>query len=373
LKHKILHIVAFDVPYPPDYGGAIDVFYKLKALHENGVKVLLHCFEYGRGKSKDLEQFCSEVYYYSRKGKLSSLFTLQPYIVASRINQNLLQRLKSVVAPILFEGHHTSGLLNHPALANHQKFLRQHNVEWKYYEQLAENETQNWKKAYYKLEQFKLKRTENTIASAYIIALSKTEYNYYSFKYENVHYIPPFHGNQTITSETGMGKHILYHGNLSINENEKAVEFIAKSIPIDFNMPIIIAGKNPSEKMHQLIEAKPNIQLVANPNENELQELIRKAHINLLPTFQTTGIKLKLLNALFNGRHCLVKPEMLSGTGLDELCPMADTPEEFNLRIKQLITKPFGTDTIKKRKSILLNLYNNQKSAQELMKLIWNN
>jgi len=373
LKHKILHIVAFDVPYPPDYGGAIDVFYKIKALHKNGVKILLHCFEYGRGKSKALEQYCSEVYYYPRKAVLPSLFTMQPYIVASRVNQNLLQRLKSVVAPVLFEGHHTSGLLNHPALLNRKKFLRQHNVEWKYYEQLAENENKNWKKAYFRLEQFKLKRTENSIASAYIIALSKTEYNYYNFKYENVHYIPPFHNNKAVNSETGMGKHILYHGNLSINENEKAVEFIVNQIPIDFSMPIIIAGKNPSEKMRQLIAAKPSIQLVANPNEADLQTLIQKAHINLLPTFQTTGVKLKLLNALFNGRHCLVKPEMLSGTGLDELCPMADTPEEFSLRIKQLITQPFNNEAINKRKGVLLNLYDNQKSVEMLMKLIWDN
>jgi len=138
-------------------------------------------------------------------------------------------------------------------------------------------------------------------------------------------------------------------------------------------MPIIIAGKNPSEKIQQLIAAKPSIQLIANPSEVDLQTLIQKAHINLLPTFQTTGVKLKLLNALFNGRHCLVKPEMLSGTGLDELCPMADTPEEFNLRIKQLITQPFSTEAINKRKNVLLNLYDNQKSVELLMKLIWGN
>jgi len=371
LKHKILHIVAFDVPYPPDYGGAIDVFYKLKALFENGVKIVLHCFEYGRGKPASLEKYCSEVYYYRRKAILPSLLTVQPYIVASRINYSLLQRLKAVTAPILFEGHHTIGFLNHADLTNRKKFLRQHNVEWKYYEHLAENENQSWKKAYFKLEQFKLKRTENNIASACILPLSRTEYNYFSFKYENVHYIPPFHANQSVASETGMGKHILYHGNLSINENQKAVKFIASRIPIDFMMPVIIAGKNPSEKIRNLILSKSNIQLIANPSESELNTLIRTAHINLLPTFQTTGIKLKLINALFNGRHCLVKPEMLSGTGLDELCPMADTPEEFNLRIKQLITQPFSKEAIHKRETVLLNLYDNQKSVDQLIRLIW--
>jgi hypothetical protein len=51
---KHLHIISFDVPYPANYGGVIDVFYKLKNLHKAGVKIILHCFEYGRGEQKEL-------------------------------------------------------------------------------------------------------------------------------------------------------------------------------------------------------------------------------------------------------------------------------------------------------------------------------
>ena len=29
---KNINIVSFDIPYPPNYGGIIDVFYKIKAL-----------------------------------------------------------------------------------------------------------------------------------------------------------------------------------------------------------------------------------------------------------------------------------------------------------------------------------------------------
>ena len=29
-----LHIISFDVPYPANYGGVIDVFYRVKALTE---------------------------------------------------------------------------------------------------------------------------------------------------------------------------------------------------------------------------------------------------------------------------------------------------------------------------------------------------
>jgi hypothetical protein len=45
-----LHIICLNVPFPVDYGGVFDLFYKLPALHDQGVKIHLHCFEYGRGE-----------------------------------------------------------------------------------------------------------------------------------------------------------------------------------------------------------------------------------------------------------------------------------------------------------------------------------
>ena len=53
---KFIHVVSFDVPYPANYGGVIDVFHRLKALHKNGYKIILHCFEYGRDKQIELDK-----------------------------------------------------------------------------------------------------------------------------------------------------------------------------------------------------------------------------------------------------------------------------------------------------------------------------
>ena len=40
---KYLNIVSFNIPYPANYGGVIDVYYKLEALRACGVKLILHC------------------------------------------------------------------------------------------------------------------------------------------------------------------------------------------------------------------------------------------------------------------------------------------------------------------------------------------
>ena len=68
MYNKRIHIVAFDVPFPADYGGVIDVYSRLKLLKEKGWEVHLHCFEYGRGEQEDLESLIKVSYY--RKGKI---------------------------------------------------------------------------------------------------------------------------------------------------------------------------------------------------------------------------------------------------------------------------------------------------------------
>ena len=81
-----LHVVAFDIPYPPDYGGVIDVYYKLIALQKKGIKISLHCYEYGRQHREELTKICSEVFYYPRKNsksllRLLSLFCFSTFLV----------------------------------------------------------------------------------------------------------------------------------------------------------------------------------------------------------------------------------------------------------------------------------------------------
>src|SRR5689334_7572694 len=100
MHSKHLHIISFDVPFPPSYGGVIDVFFKIKAFHEEGVKVHLHCFEYGRKEGRELEKFCASINYYPRKTTKSLLFNGYPYIVLSRTSETLKKNLLKNNYPI---------------------------------------------------------------------------------------------------------------------------------------------------------------------------------------------------------------------------------------------------------------------------------
>lgn len=103
MSEKHLHVVSFDIPYPPNYGGVIDVYYKLVALKNAGVKVHLHCFEYDRKPAPELNQWCKEVHYYRRKTGIRAALTQRPYIVQSRSSGELIERLTKDDYPILLK------------------------------------------------------------------------------------------------------------------------------------------------------------------------------------------------------------------------------------------------------------------------------
>ena len=93
----------------------MDVFYKIAALKQQGVGVILHCFSYGRSRSRTLERECLEVNC-SRRDLNLYLLRKDPFIVLSRRNDDLLGEIfLTDNHPIIFEGLHTTYWLGHPA------------------------------------------------------------------------------------------------------------------------------------------------------------------------------------------------------------------------------------------------------------------
>ena len=360
-----LHILSFDIPYPANYGGVIDVFFKLKTLHQLGAKITLHCFQYGnRTPSKELAKYCNQVHYYPRQQGLPSLSFLHPYIVYSRRSGRLLDNLLQDNAPILFEGLHTCYYLDHPKLKARQKWVRMHNIEWEYYQALAQTES-NWlKKSYFKIESHLLKRFEKKLTHAQaIFGISPNDCHYLQKQFSNAQYLPAFHSNEKIQIQTGRGSYALYHGNLSVNENHQAALFLVEKVFHSLNYPLIIAGSQPRKELITAIQKFPHIQLEIFPSHQRLQQLLQEAHINILPTFQATGIKLKLLNALYNGRFCLVNTPMIANTGLAPLCSITDSPKEFQAQIDTLKGKDFSEEEIAARAEVLQEQFSNKKNG----------
>ena len=367
-----IHIVSFDVPYPFDYGGVIDVYHRCKALKEIGVRVILHCYEYGRGKQPNLLEVADEVYYYAREKNPFLLLSPIPFIVRSRASGLLLKNLAKNQYPILFEGIHTCYFLGNNVLKKRWVGVRAHNVEHDYYNELAKIEP-NWKKRlFFKLEAFKLAQFERQFKFAdELLSVTPKDNDYFQKKYQKGVYIPVFNPLNWGEVERGTGDYVLFHGNLSVMENENAVRYILTEIwDKKWSFKLIIAGKEPSKSfVSWLAEQGTFVSCIANPSNEKLNQLIREAKINLLPTFQNTGIKHKLLNALANGGYCLANTTMVEGTGLEDFCHIANTPEEWRKNILELIQTPNNQSVFDERTARLHAIFDLKTNAKLIMQL----
>lgn len=361
-----VHIVSFDIPYPANYGGVIDVFHKIRCLKQAGIDVILHCFQYGNRKpSAELEKYCEKVYYYKRDFSILNQFSLLPFNVKSRISKELKNNLLLDNAPIIFEVLHTCYLLTDPEFAHRKKIYRHSNIEHEYFLELAKAEKSFVKKLYLRLEAFKLKQFEKQINHAdVILSVSEKDLAYFKQHYPKVesHYLPSFHEYDTVESPGGKGSYILYHGNLGIPENYKAVEWLVNNVFSKITFPVIIAGLNPSSHLQEIIKPYQHIQLKTNCSQQEMQQLITEAHIHCLYTEQATGLKLKLLNVLFSGRFVIANTHMLEGTSLVKAVQLANTPEDFAQSIHHLLDQEFSPAMIAERKIIVEPMLNEHKT-----------
>lgn len=351
------------------------MFYKLTALKSLGVSIYLHCFESGRQPQEELNQYCTEVNYYPRNTGAKSLSFRLPYIVKSRRSTALRQRLLKDDFPILMEGTHCTWLLQDEAFKERKKFVRLHNVEHLYYEKLYRCTNDLEKKLYYWWESKLLKNYENKmirLADAFwAVAQRDAAYIQNEFSCKSVFFLPLFLPPWKVSSKEGMGQYCLYHGNLSVAENEFAAVWLIKKIFKKSEICLIIAGKNPSKKLRALARKFKNIELVPNPSDTKMETLIADAHIHVLPSFNSTGIKLKLLNALYNGRHCVVNSELNDHDGLDELLHLQKTPQGMKQLIEQLYYQPFLLSEINMRKALLEEMFDNTKNGQQVIDWIW--
>lgn len=370
MQETSLNIVAFDIPYPPVYGGTIDIFYKLITLKRKGIRVILHCFEYNKARQKELENYCTEIHYYPRKKGLVYQFSKLPYIVYTRNHKGLLAKLNENDFPILFEGLHTCFYLNHPALIKRKKMVRAHNVEHEYYKGLQLASSDFFKKIYFGLEYWKLKKFENILHHAdLVLSISEKDQDYFSKKYKNSIMIPAFHPFDEVKSKTGKGNYFLYHGKLSVEENQKAALYLIGEVFSKTDAKLIVAGSTPDKSLIEKCKLFSNVQLISNPSPEDMNNLIMNAQACVLPTFQSTGLKLKLLISLFASRFVIVNSEMIQGTPLGEACELANSTEEFVIRINNIRNSEFNQELLNTRKRIL-ERFSNEKNAEMLLKTI---
>ncbi|MFN4315950.1 MAG: glycosyltransferase [Chitinophagaceae bacterium] len=372
-----LHIVCLDVPFPADYGGAIDMMNRIRMFHQLGVQIHLHYFSYNdRGTPNELNRYCETISVYDRR-TLREVFSFKtPYIVASRCNASLAEKLEADRHPILLEGIHCTGVLPEINYRDRKVVVRMHNEESRYYRELARAESNLGKKLFFLHESRLLHKYNRHLPKECMYAcVSENDVKVLHDEYHlpQVNYLSTFPSWQNVISEEGQGNLCLYHGNLSVPENEKAALWLLSKVFSKVHLPFVVAGKKPSERLKKAAHLFQHTCLVADPSDSEMDDLVRKAHIHVLPCFnkQITGIRLKLLHVLFEGRHCVVNEPMVSGTGLESACHIGNSSAAFASIIYQLYHQPFTAEEVVLRKQLLGDTYNNEKNTRRLIQWLW--
>jgi hypothetical protein len=299
---------------------------------------------------------------------------LLPFITSSRQSKALESKLLQDNLPILLEGIHSTALCDNPLFANRKMLIRAHNVEYLYYKGLANASKFGLKKVYYTIEAHLLQKREQHLAKKHtIVCVSENDRQYFKdhYKAKDVYYLPVFY-NSVFNIPKGDGSFCLYHGNLSVAENEKAVIWLLENVFHNLEIPFVIAGRNPSKKLIKMSHQNLYTCVAASPSNLEMDDLITKAQINILPSINATGVKLKILNALYNGRFCITNMAGANGFEEKELFGFANDAESMQKIILKTINEPFKEEHIEKRKAILLDKYDFSKNAAILLSLFKN-
>lgn len=336
--HKKIHVVSFDVPFPPDYGGVLDVFLRAKGLRALGYSVILHCYEYGRGRNHDFSEIADEIYYYDRKNGVKSALSKLPYIVKSRNSEELLKRLLADDAAVLLEGQHCTFWAQELVKNNRKTAIRMHNIEWQYYRDLAQDAKTTSERLFFNLESRKLKKQELKLKGIPLLCISESDRDYYRELGFQASYLPVTINSELVLEPLEAAPFALYHGNLSVPENIEAVnKLIQENQREKIDLPIVIAGKNPGSALVKKIEAQGWL-CITNPNDVELNDLMRSCSLHLLIGFKSSGIKLKVIRALLTGLPCIATNQMTGTSGLEKHCEIWDPVLPLAGKIKQVLS-----------------------------------
>ncbi len=371
MSQKSLNIICFENPFPANYGGVIDVFFKIKAFHELGIKIHLHCFVYeNEDVSQELLAITEKIYFYRKIRNPFYLFSKIPFGVKSRFNINLLINLKENKFPILFEGLQTTMVINFDNFENRKLFLRLHNLENNYYSGLSNSE-KNWpKKLLYFSESIKYKYYLKQINRfEKVFTLSKNENNFVIKHFNNALYVPVFQGNIPEITLSEFGEYVLFQGDLRIADNWNSLIFFINIFKELKQINFKIASNFKKKNILKIIDKHQNIEYVEIKNEEHFNEVLANAHINVMSSSQESGTKLKLINALFKSRHCVINKNMIDDEKILKYCHVAVTESDFIKNIIYLNKQPF--DNSKSRFNVISEVFDDKINAEKIIKSIF--
>lgn len=322
-----------EFPYPPNTGGRLVLFNRLKYSSEQGQELYLFITYKGKieeSEIRELNKYVKKIFLYSRDkikwfAAIKSVINNKPYAAVSRYYKDIDSQI-SLIKPDYIVAEMPQMLINlsKKTCEQYKVILEEQNIEWESMFSLASACKNNGlKKIMYLYESNKLKKYElNTLKNKLInkiIFLTQEDIERYPIG-KNIKKIVARPGAANYnTPHRYFKKNILFVANYGYYPNEIGAnwlinEIVPKVVEKEPEAKFYLVGKNPSQYM--LEASKRNNNIIVTGMVDELKDYYNLSDIVVLPIFNGGGVKMKALEASSCGRPIVSTSFALIGTGL---------------------------------------------------------
>jgi glycosyltransferase involved in cell wall biosynthesis len=357
---KILFLTT-QLPYPPVSGGLIKTWNLVKHWSEKADLMLI--FPLKDDDEDHLDAFRAElpqVEIFStplNRGR-NAMNLIKSYFLAPSLNiyRNAHPKFTEMVkkwtkaADLIFIDHYEMGQYIAPD-SPVPVIFHEHNAEYVMWERLAKIQTNPIKKFFIKLEAKRIKRTEKRYADLATKVLAAPndmdELERIGVPSRKMH--PTYHLGEDHMLDLAdiqfenTKKSLLFIGTLTWEANIDGLlwflrEVYPRVLKKESDTTFKIVGKNPDQRLRALVEEFPSVELTGFVEDPE--PLYGSSRVFVIPLRFGSGIKVKLLNAMYRGLPTVTTPIGTEGLEVDSGIELFSSPlaEEQAEGICRLLT-----------------------------------
>jgi glycosyltransferase involved in cell wall biosynthesis len=346
---KIL-VVSPDFPFPPNHGGRVDIWNRIKVLKKIGFETDLVVTVKQSPDASEIDyikSFVNNVALCRRRNRLFDLFSFFPLQIKSRKSLRNV-RPGSDYDIILLESEYTYQILSNTNISARVRVGRIHNSERQYFRELCAASGIGIRKLYYFLESIRFGRMERLMSEHVpnLMFISPEEHAGFRNRFPHINSItlPPCVNDDPFSPpRSGKGK-VLFLGSLFMVNNQQALNWYIKNVhPLLFDIDgyeFLVVGNSRGQSLrwlHDLRESYGRISIHDSPDD--ISPFYESASVFVNSMRYGTGVKLKTIEAIRKGLPVVSTTIGNQGTGLidGEHILIADEPRLFAKHIRSLL------------------------------------
>lgn len=329
MKKRIL-VAAPDFPYPPNHGGRVDIWKRLKNLKDLGYVVDLVATVKSFPPQEDLDyvkNVLDDVFIVHRGGGIMGLFGLRPHQVLNRKELTKVA-FKGEYEHLIIEGSTCEMVLENTSLEAKNVILRVHNNEALYFKKLSFSTKNIVKFLYFFLEFLKFSVSERKLYKKlnHFLFISKDEQKVFLSQQRNTAknslFLPP--SISPVKREKVLldnNRRVLFVGSLFMPNNKDGLKWYIKEVHpkirhID-GYKFVIAGNSRGISTDWITKGPYGTEIEFHDSPRDITALYESVSVFVNPMRFGAGMKIKTIEALCQKLPVVSTSTGIEGTGLD--------------------------------------------------------